>query len=139
MSTAPPLSKPRLRGVSHQWGFVVSLAAGAALIALAPHGRATVAAAIYAGAVSALLGTLAIPFLAGFAWGGTLRAGLEALLWAGFVRVFLVHHVTWSINSICHFFGARRFDTSDFSTNVFWLALPSLGEAWHHNHHAFPR
>jgi hemolysin III len=57
MSTAPPLPKPRLRGVSHQWGFVVSLAAGAALIALAPRGRATTAAAIYAAAVSALLGT----------------------------------------------------------------------------------
>jgi hemolysin III len=57
VSTAQVLSKPRLRGVSHQWGFVVSLAAGAALIALAPHGRATVAAAIYASAVSALLGT----------------------------------------------------------------------------------
>jgi stearoyl-CoA desaturase (delta-9 desaturase) len=86
-----------------------------------------------------VLATLAIPFLAGFAWGGTLDAGLEALLWAGLVRIFLVHHITWSINSICHFFGARRFDTGDYSTNVFWLALPSLGEAWHHNHHAFPR
>ena len=84
-------------------------------------------------------GSLAIPFFAGFAWGGTLDAGLEALLWAGLVRIFLVHHVTWSINSICHFFGARRFDTGDHSTNVFWLALPSLGEAWHHNHHAFPQ
>ncbi|HEY1778718.1 MAG TPA: hemolysin III family protein [Solirubrobacteraceae bacterium] len=57
MSTAPILSKPRLRGVSHQWGFFVSLAAGAALVALAPRGRATVAAVIYALAVSALLGT----------------------------------------------------------------------------------
>jgi stearoyl-CoA desaturase (Delta-9 desaturase) len=47
--------------------------------------------------------------------------------------------VTWSINSVCHFFGRRRFDIRDRSTNVFWLALPSLGEAWHHNHHAFPR
>ncbi len=55
------------------------------------------------------------------------------------MRIFLVHHVTWSINSICHFFGRRRFDTDDHSTNVFWLALPSLGEAWHHNHHAFPQ
>jgi stearoyl-CoA desaturase (delta-9 desaturase) len=54
------------------------------------------------------------------------------------VRVFFVHHVTWSINSVCHFFGRRRFDTKDESRNVFWLALPSLGEAWHHNHHAFP-
>jgi stearoyl-CoA desaturase (delta-9 desaturase) len=55
------------------------------------------------------------------------------------VRVFLGHHVTWSINSVCHFFGRRRFDTDDYSTNVIWLALPSFGEAWHHNHHAFPR
>ena len=84
--------------------------------------------------------SLALPFLLGFAiGGGSLLAGLSALLWAGLVRIFLVHHVTWSINSICHFFGRRRFDTDDESTNVFWLALPSLGEAWHHNHHAFPR
>jgi stearoyl-CoA desaturase (Delta-9 desaturase) len=55
------------------------------------------------------------------------------------VRIFLVHHITWSINSLCHFLGTRRFQTDDHSTNVAWLALPSLGEAWHHNHHAFPR
>jgi stearoyl-CoA desaturase (delta-9 desaturase) len=55
------------------------------------------------------------------------------------VRAFFLHHVTWSINSICHFFGARRFDIEDRSTNVAWLALPSFGESWHHNHHAFPR
>ena len=55
------------------------------------------------------------------------------------MRVFFIHHVTWSINSVCHFFGRRRFDIEDHSTNVFWLALPTLGEAWHHNHHAFPR
>src|SRR6202034_4400431 len=86
------------------------------------------------------LASLAIPFLAGYAIsGGSLIVGLSALVWAGLVRIFLVHHVTWSINSICHFFGRRRFETGDFSTNVFWLALPSLGEAWHHNHHAFPR
>ena len=60
------------------------------------------------------------------------------LLWGGFVRIFFVHHVTWSVNSVCHFFGTRRFETDDRSTNVFWLALPSLGESWHHNHHAFP-
>ena len=51
----------------------------------------------------------------------------------------MLHHVTWSINSVCHFFGRRRFDVEDHSTNVFWLALPSFGESWHHNHHAFPR
>ena len=70
---------------------------------------------------------------------GELAGGLTGLLWGGLVRVFFVHHVTWSINSICHFFGRRRFDVEDESTNVFWLALPSLGESWHHNHHAFPR
>jgi stearoyl-CoA desaturase (Delta-9 desaturase) len=85
--------------------------------------------------------TLLLPFLLGLALSGgsLLTGGVSALLWGGLVRIFLVHHVTWSINSICHFFGSRRFDTDDESTNVFWLALPSLGEAWHHNHHAFPR
>src|SRR5918999_5621110 len=85
-----------------------------------------------------LLG-LALPFGLGYALTGTLAGALTGLLWGGFVRVFLVHHVTWSINSVCHFFGSRRFETDDESTNVFWLALPSMGESWHHNHHAFPR
>ncbi|HEY7831671.1 MAG TPA: acyl-CoA desaturase [Solirubrobacteraceae bacterium] len=86
------------------------------------------------------LGSLALPALLGFVLsGGSWLAALTAYIWAGLVRIFLVHHVTWSINSICHFFGSRRFPIEDKSTNVFWLALPSLGEAWHHNHHAFPR
>lgn len=84
--------------------------------------------------------SLLLPFLLGVALsGGSLAAGLSALLWGGLVRIFLVHHITWSINSICHFFGSRRFATCDESTNVLWLALPSLGEAWHNNHHAFPQ
>jgi stearoyl-CoA desaturase (delta-9 desaturase) len=74
--------------------------------------------------------TLAIPFALG---------GWTGLLWGGFVRVALLHHITWSVNSVCHFFGTRRFAIEDRSTNVAWLALPSLGEAWHHNHHAFSR
>jgi stearoyl-CoA desaturase (Delta-9 desaturase) len=85
------------------------------------------------------LGGLALAFLLGLAISGTVAGGLTALLWGGLVRVFFVHHITWSINSICHFFGRRRFAVDDHSTNVFWLALPSLGESWHHNHHAFPR
>jgi stearoyl-CoA desaturase (delta-9 desaturase) len=85
-----------------------------------------------------VLASLAIPFVLGLAITGTLFGGLTALVWGGLVRIFFVHHVTWSINSICHFFGRRRFDTDDHSTNVAWLAVPSLGEAWHHNHHAFP-
>jgi stearoyl-CoA desaturase (delta-9 desaturase) len=82
---------------------------------------------------------LALPAALGWLLTGELAGALTGLLWGGFVRVFLLHHVTWSINSVCHFFGRRRFATEDHSTNVFWLALPSLGEAWHHNHHAFPR
>ena len=82
--------------------------------------------------------SFAIPFAIGWAVGGTLTAALTALLWGGLVRVFLLHHVTWSINSVCHFFGRRRFDVKDESRNVFWLAPFSMGESWHHNHHAFP-
>ena len=82
--------------------------------------------------------TFALPFAIGWVIGGTLGTALTALLWGGFVRVFLLHHVTWSINSVCHFFGRRRFDVEDESRNVFWLAPLSMGEAWHHNHHAFP-
>jgi stearoyl-CoA desaturase (delta-9 desaturase) len=85
------------------------------------------------------LASIALPFVIGLVWTGRIEGALEALVWAGFVRIFLVHHVTWSVNSICHFFGGRRFETADKSTNVFWLALPTLGESWHHNHHAFPR
>ena len=71
--------------------------------------------------------------------GGTLKGAITGLIWGGLVRIFMLHHVTWSINSVCHFFGRRRFDIEDHSTNVFWLALQSFGESWHHNHHAFPR
>ena len=85
----------------------------------------------------AALGLLA-PFLLGFAIGGTLAAGLTGLLWGGAVRIFLLHHVTYSINSLCHFFGSRRFPTEDESRNLLWLTPLSFGEAWHNNHHAFP-
>jgi stearoyl-CoA desaturase (delta-9 desaturase) len=86
-----------------------------------------------------VLASLAVPAGIGYLVSGTAVGALTALLWGGLVRVFLGHHVTFSINSICHFFGVRRFETEDQSTNVFWLALPSFGEAWHNNHHAFPR
>ena len=89
--------------------------------------------------VSLVLASLAIPALAGYLVSGTVAGAATGLLWGGLVRIFFVHHITWSVNSVCHFFGTRRFDTDDRSTNVFWLALPSLGESWHHNHHAFPR
>src|SRR3954452_7482422 len=83
--------------------------------------------------------SLVVPALLGFALTGTLHGALTGLVWGGFARIFLQHHITWSVNSVCHFFGRRRFEVDDHSTNVFWLALPSLGESWHHNHHAFPR
>jgi stearoyl-CoA desaturase (Delta-9 desaturase) len=84
--------------------------------------------------------SLAAPTLAGYVLDGFTAAGaLQGFIWGGLVRIFLVHHVTWSVNSICHFFGTRRFEIEDRSTNVAWLSLVSLGESWHHNHHAFPR
>jgi stearoyl-CoA desaturase (delta-9 desaturase) len=79
-----------------------------------------------------------IPFAVGWIVGGGWGSALSAVLWGGLVRIFLLHHVTWSINSVCHFFGRRRFDVDDESRNVFWLAPLSMGESWHHNHHAFP-
>ena len=86
----------------------------------------------------ALLG-LAIPFVLGFALsGGSLFAGFTAFVWAGLVRVFLLHHATWSVNSICHMYGKRPFETEDESRNNWAVALVSLGEGWHHSHHAFP-
>ncbi len=81
---------------------------------------------------------LAAPFALGVSIGGSITTGLTGLLWGGLVRVFFLHHVTYSINSLCHFFGRRRFSTGDESRNLAWLALPSMGEAWHNNHHAFP-
>jgi stearoyl-CoA desaturase (Delta-9 desaturase) len=85
-----------------------------------------------------VLAGLALPFALGVALSGTVVGGLSALLWGGAVRMFLLHHATFSINSLCHFFGRRRFATGDESRNLQWLALPTLGEAWHNNHHAFP-
>src|SRR5918999_311691 len=84
------------------------------------------------------LAGLGLAFGLGVAIGGTVAAGLTGLLWGGGVRMFVLHHVTYSINSICHVFGRRSYDTADESRNVAWLAVPSFGEAWHNNHHAFP-
>ncbi len=81
---------------------------------------------------------LAAAFGLGYAIGGSLRAGLTGLLWGGAVRMLVLHHMTYSINSLCHFFGRRDYATEDHSRNLLWLALPTLGEAWHNNHHAFP-
>jgi stearoyl-CoA desaturase (Delta-9 desaturase) len=84
------------------------------------------------------VGGLVMAFVLGWAIGGSFYAALTGLLWGGAVRMLVVHHVTYSINSLCHFFGRRRFATDDESRNLFWLSLPTLGESWHNNHHAFP-
>ena len=84
--------------------------------------------------------TLGLPFLLGWAIGGTWVTGLTALLWAGFLRIALLHHVTWSVNSLCHVIGERPFRTRrhDRATNLWPLALLSFGESWHNLHHADP-
>jgi stearoyl-CoA desaturase (delta-9 desaturase) len=83
--------------------------------------------------------SLALPFALGWAIGGGFAAGLTALLWAGVVRICLLQHVTWSVNSICHTFGKRPFRTRDHSTNFAPLAFVTMGESWHNAHHAFPQ
>ena len=85
-----------------------------------------------------VLASLALPALAGYLLIGGWYGAISGLVWGGGVRIFLLHHVTFSINSICHFFGSRRFRSADESRNVWWLSLLSFGEAWHNNHHAFP-
>ena len=79
--------------------------------------------------VWAVLG-LIIPFAVG---------GWTGLLWGGIVRMFFVHHVTWSVNSVCHTFGRRAYETTDRSRNQWTVGLLAMGEGWHNNHHAFPR
>ncbi len=85
-----------------------------------------------------ILLSFAIPFALGGAITRTWTGAFTGLVWGGLVRLFFNHHVTWSVNSICHVFGRRPFTANDRSTNNWLLALPSLGEAWHHNHHVFP-
>jgi stearoyl-CoA desaturase (Delta-9 desaturase) len=84
------------------------------------------------------IATLALPFAIGYALTGRVAVGLAAFLWAGVLRVGLLHQITWSTNSICHTFGKRPFRTTDGSTNFAPLAVLSMGEAWHNGHHAFP-
>jgi stearoyl-CoA desaturase (delta-9 desaturase) len=78
-----------------------------------------------------------IPAAIGYLVGGP-RLAAEAAVWGGLIRIVLFQHVTWSVNSVCHMFGRRSYSARDESRNNWLLALPSLGEAWHNNHHAFP-
>ncbi len=81
---------------------------------------------------------LAVAFGLGVALTGSVIGGLTALLWGGAARIFFLHHATFSINSLCHYFGKQEYETGDQSRNLAWLAIPTWGEAWHNNHHAFP-
>ena len=82
--------------------------------------------------------SLGVPALLGGLLSWSWWGALTAFLWGGPVRVGLLHHVTWSINSICHMAGRRPFGTRDRSANVWWLAVLSFGESWHNLHHADP-
>ncbi len=86
------------------------------------------------------LASLGLPALAGWLYTGTAYGALEGFLWAGLVRVFLLHHVTFSVNSVCHLWGKRpdRTRASDRSTNFAPLAIVALGDSWHNTHHANP-
>jgi stearoyl-CoA desaturase (delta-9 desaturase) len=81
---------------------------------------------------------LAIPAAIGGLATQTWIGAVQGFLWGGLVRVFLVHHMVWAVNSFAHVYGDRPFESDDCSTNNVWLALPSIGGAWHNNHHAFP-
>jgi len=82
--------------------------------------------------------TFLLPAIVGLAVTGSWVGMMTAFLWGSLVRIFLLHHVTWSINSICHFYGREAYQARDESRNVWPLAIPSFGESWHNNHHAFP-
>jgi len=91
---------------------------------------------VFAGlALPALIGAGAAQLMGHSAWFGA----LTGLIWGGFVRLFFNQHITWAVNSICHTFGTRQFDTTDESRNNFLFGILAMGEGWHNNHHAFPR
>ncbi|MDQ3645764.1 MAG: acyl-CoA desaturase [Actinomycetota bacterium] len=82
--------------------------------------------------------SFALPALLGLVLTRSWQGAVTAFLWGSLVRIFMLHHVTWSINSICHYYGERPFETPDMSTNNWVLSIISFGESWHNNHHAFP-
>ncbi|HXW33053.1 MAG TPA: acyl-CoA desaturase [Acidimicrobiales bacterium] len=84
------------------------------------------------------LSSLLLPFAIGYVLAGTATGAITALVWAGLVRMAFLHHITWGVNSLCHTFGRRSHETSDRSTNLWPLAIVSLGDSWHNVHHAHP-
>jgi stearoyl-CoA desaturase (delta-9 desaturase) len=84
-----------------------------------------------------LLG-LVIPAVIGGLWTGTWMGALNGFIFGGLVRMFLVHHSSWSNASFSHVFGGRPFNTGDLSANNLWFAIPTFGASLQNNHHAFP-
>lgn len=82
--------------------------------------------------------TLALPAAAGFLLEGGLMGAFSGLLWGGLVRIFVGQHIGSCVNSICHMFGPKHFETTDESRNNVWIGIAAFGEGWHNNHHAFP-
>jgi len=82
--------------------------------------------------------SLTVPFAIGYVVTRSLTGATLAMVWAGAVRIGLLHHVTWSVNSLGHMFGTRPYRTSDRSGNIGWLSVISFGDSWHNSHHAFP-
>ncbi len=87
---------------------------------------------------AAVAASLLLPPVVGGLWSMSLHGAITAFFWGSLVRVALLHHITWSINSICHTFGKEEFESRDKSRNVAWLAIASFGESWHNLHHADP-
>jgi stearoyl-CoA desaturase (delta-9 desaturase) len=81
---------------------------------------------------------LVLPALLGGLLTASWTGAWLGFIWGGLVRIFFVHHVTWSVNSVCHFWGAQPFPHGDHSKNNFLFGLLAMGEGWHNNHHAFP-
>ena len=81
---------------------------------------------------------LIIPAVVGGVLTASWMGALFGLIWGGLARIFLVHHITWSVNSVCHIWGRRPYPSGDHSRNNFVFGILALGEGWHNNHHAFP-
>ncbi|MCW2505275.1 MAG: acyl-CoA desaturase [Actinomycetia bacterium] len=88
--------------------------------------------------VPIVLVSVFLPVLIGGLWAGSWQGALSAFFWASVVRIGLLHHTTWAINSVCHIVGERPFKTTDKAANFWPLALLSFGESWHNLHHADP-
>ena len=85
-----------------------------------------------------IVASFTLPAIIGGLWSMSLVGALTAAVWGGVLRIALLQHVTWAINSICHFYGTRPFESRDHSRNNLWLSVLSFGESWHNAHHAFP-